>query len=184
MKAAVVKLLPIFIVAAGTAFAEVDVNVDINAGRPRPPQVVEVAPAPVVERVWVPGETVVRKERVLVTPAHFEKRSEQVLVAPAHVEVREERVLPIGGQEEPQGRNKCARRMSNPSSLVLKDAPRWPLRCTAQLGGSGRAARSATAKARTTKPTAMTPMRTLRIRKCPAMATKKRTVAKYTVART
>jgi len=45
-------------------------------------------------------------------------------------------------------------------------------------------ARSATAKARIEQPTAMSPIRTLRMRKCALMAIRNSTVAKYTVART
>src|SRR5437868_6611770 len=78
---------------SGRVFAEVDVNVDIEVGRRSPPRVVEVQPAPIVERVWVPDRVIQKTETVMATPPRVEKHFETVCVAPAHVERQELRVL-------------------------------------------------------------------------------------------
>ena len=96
------------------AAVDVDLNVDIGH---RPPRVVEVQPAPVVERVWIPDRVVQKTESVLVEPTRYEKRVENVLVEPAHIEKQQLRVLvaPAGVQKKVRKRK-----------WLLRSIPRIP----------------------------------------------------------
>jgi len=91
MKTAIPFILVVAAMYGGSAWA-VDVDIEIDGGR-RAPRVVEVQPAPVVERVWIPDRVIHKTESVLVEPTRYEKRVENTLVAPAHTERQQLRVL-------------------------------------------------------------------------------------------
>jgi hypothetical protein len=90
MKNSVSIIVALASAAGGCALAG-DVNVDIEIGQR--PRVVEVQPAPVIERVWIPDRIVKKTETVMVSPPHREKHVETVCVAPAHTERQEMKVL-------------------------------------------------------------------------------------------